>query len=199
MGCEGFDERSTAVELFFSTLASLLSFFGGLSLLRSILQKKGGQKEYPARVQSSNYIRISSIVSWVAITDMLWGLCYTTMFAWLFFERPPNRCDYATYTNGQYLLLASGSSFVGASCGYTLMVGYQLLKILRNSERNLQYDDNPNPTITLTSNPLPRALTLILILTLNLTLTLTLTLYPATTHLNPNPNSNPNRNPNSNP
>jgi hypothetical protein len=167
MACEGFDERSTAIELLFSTLFSLLSFFGGLSLLRSILQKKGRQKK------SSNFVRISSIVSWVAITDMLWGLCYTTMFAWLFFERPPNRCDYTTYTDGQYLLLASGSSFVGASCGYTLMLGYQLLKILRNSERKLLQYDNPNPH----HNP---------------------DLQPLAISPNPNPNPNPKSNPNAN-
>ncbi len=139
MVCEGFDESSTAVELCFTTLMSLLSFFGGLSLLHSIQQKKGGKA--PARVQSSKNICISSIVSWVAITDMLWGLCYTTMHAWLLFERPLNRCGFTTWTDGQYILLASGSTFTGASYGYTLMVGYQLLKILYNSERNLQYDN----------------------------------------------------------
>jgi len=127
MVCEHFDRLAVTIELHFSTIASALSLFGAVALLSLIRKTERSAK--------------TELIKWVALTDLAWSSCWMVMLASLIYERAPDRCIYESWKLWQHALVGAGSVCSGASMGYTSLVGYQLLQILKSINRAFENSD----------------------------------------------------------
>jgi hypothetical protein len=145
--CEGFDYDNTTIELAFSTFGCVLTVVGATLLLRQLRRTR--------QIRPGETCTKRDLIWWVAFTDLGWGMPRGLLFA-LFLRsvtdiRPDDWCsgwEFNLFRSSLYLL---SYLFDGASKGYNCLVGYLLLKMMRemagsnpSAKRNITVKSNPS-------------------------------------------------------